>query len=63
MLIEEIKKELSEITAEIEKLSSDDERLVLDKLAEFKKDLLQIKFYMNDIKYTLAIHKNSINNK
>ena len=63
MLIEEIKKELSEITSVIEKFSSEDERLVVDKLAEFKKDLLLIKFYVYDLKATLMIEKNSINNK
>jgi len=63
MLIEEIKKELSEITSEIEKFSSEDERLVVDKLAEFKKDLLLIKFYVYDLKTTLEIEKKCINNK
>jgi len=63
MLIEEIKKELSEITSEIEKFSSEDERLVIDKLAEFKKDLLLIKFYVYDLKTTLEIEKKCINNK
>ena len=63
MLIDEIKKELSEITSEIEKFSSEDERLVVNKLAEFKKDLLLIKFYVYDLKATLMIEKNSINNK
>ena len=63
MLIEEIKKELSEITSEIEKFSSEDERLVVDKLAEFKKDLLLIKFYVCDLKTTLEIEKKCINNK
>ena len=63
MLIEEIKKELSEITSEIENFSSEDERLVIDKLAEFKKDLLQIKFYVYDLKATLEIEKKCINNK
>ena len=63
MLIEEIKKELSEITSEIEKFSSEDERLVVDKLAEFKKDLLLIKFYIYDLKATLEIEKKCINNK
>ena len=63
MLIEEIKKELSEITSVIEKFSSEDERLVVDKLAEFKKDLLLIKFYVYDLKTTLEIEKKGINNK
>ena len=63
MLIEEIKKELSEITSVIEKFSSEDERLVVDKLAEFKKDLLLIKFYVYDLKTTLEIEKKCINNK
>ena len=63
MLIEEIKKELSEITSEIEKFSSEDERLVIDKLAEFKKDLLLIKFYVYELKTTLEIEKKCINNK
>jgi len=63
MLIEEIKKELSEITSEIEKFSSEDERLLVDKLAEFKKDLLLIKFYVYDLKATLMIEKKCITNK
>ena len=63
MLIEEIKKELSEITSVIEKFSSEDERLIIDKLAEFKKDLLLIKFYVYDLKTTLEIEKKCINNK
>ena len=63
MLIEEIKKELAEITSVIEKFSSEDERLVVDKLAEFKKDLLLIKFYVYDLKTTLEIEKKCINNK
>ena len=46
MLIDEIKKELSEITSEIENLSSEDEEMVKCKLAEFKKDILLIKFYI-----------------
>jgi hypothetical protein len=63
MLIEEIKKELSEITAKIEGLSSEDEELVKWKLADFKKDVLQTRYYINDIMNTLVIHKNSIDNK
>ena len=63
MLIEEIKKELSEITSHIEEFSSEDEKLVQDKLAEFKKDLLLIKFYVSDLKATLMIEKKCINNK
>jgi len=63
MLIEEIKKELSEITSHIEEFSSEDEKLVQDKLAEFKKDLLLIKFYVYDLKATLMIEKKCINNK
>ena len=63
MLIEEIKKELSEITSEIEKFSSEDERLVVNKLAEFKKDLLLIKFYVYDLKTTLEIEKKCIKKK
>ena len=63
MLIEEIKKELSEIRSHIEEFSSEDEKLVQDKLAEFKKDLLLIKFYVYDVKATLMIEKKCINNK
>ena len=63
MLIEEIKKELSEITSHIEEFSSEDEKLVVVKLAEFKKDLLLIKFYVYDLKATLMIEKKCINNK
>ena len=63
MLIEEIKKELSEIRSHIEEFSSEDEKLVQDKLAEFKKDLLLIKFYVYDLKATLMIEKKCINNK
>ena len=63
MLIEEIKKELSEITSHIEEFSSEDEKLVVDKLAEFKKDLLLIKFYVYDLKATLMIEKKCIPNK
>ena len=63
MLIEEIKKELSEIRSHIEEFSSEDEKLVVDKLAEFKKDLLLIKFYVYDLKATVMIEKKCINNK
>tara|TARA_B100000029_G_C17567622_1_gene955580 strand:- start:1209 stop:1400 length:192 start_codon:yes stop_codon:yes gene_type:complete len=63
MLIDEIKKELSEITSEIENLSSEDEEMVKSKLAEFKKDILLIKFYIYDIKATLLIEKENIDNK
>ena len=63
MLIDEIKKELSEITSEIEKISSEDEKMVKCKLAEFKKDILLIKFYIYDIKATLLIEKENIDNK
>ena len=63
MLIEEIKKELSEITSHIEEFSSEDEKLVVDKLAELKKDLLLIKFYVYELKATLMIEKKCINNK
>lgn len=63
MLIDEIKKELSEIMAKIEELSSEDQELVQWKLAEFKRDILQIKFYIQDIKDTLATHKKSVDNK
>ena len=63
MLIDEIKKELSEITSEIENLSSEDEEMVKSKIAEFKKDILLIKFYIYDIKATLLIEKENIDNK
>ena len=58
MLIDEIKKELSEITTKIEELSSEDQKLVQCKLVDLKKDILLIKYYINDIISTLVIQKN-----
>ena len=63
MLIEEIKKELSEITKKIEEFSSEDEELVQWKLAEFKKDVLLLKFLTQEMISSLETHKKSIDNR
>ena len=63
MLIEEIKKELSEITKKIEGFSPEDEELVKLKIAEFKKDVLLLKFLTQDMISSLEIHKKSIYNR
>ena len=63
MIIEEIKKELSEITKKIEGFSSEDEELMQWKLAEFKKDVLLLKFLTQDMISSLETHKKSIDNR
>ena len=63
MLIEEIKKELSEITKKIEEFSSEDEELMQWKLAEFKKDVLLLKFLTQEMISSLETHKKSIDNR
>ena len=52
MLIDEIKKELSEITSEIENLSSEDEEMVKSKL---KEKFLDFKFYYLPLSINLLL--------
>ena len=61
--MDEIKKEFSKMLTVLESITPEDEELVRWKIADLKKDLIQIKIFVNDIKDTLEIHKKIVANR
>jgi|TARA_Y100000588_G_C14093064_1_gene855368 tetrahydromethanopterin S-methyltransferase subunit B len=56
--MDKIKKQIKKITGDLNAIPKEKEQTILTKLVDLSKDLEQIQYYVNDLKYSLKPEKN-----